>query len=134
MVRFFLGFGFGVVLTAYSFAFIGMGHGTYAPMVFTASLIALITSWGAIPAMVLGPLLWAAYFQFIPRMQPKRARLIVSVALLSTHLLAGTWLALEDSAFKRALNEELTGLVIFALLLASTMTCLFYFVSRGVDS
>ena len=103
-------------------------------MVFTASLIALITSCGDIPAMVLGPLLWASYFQFIPRMQRKGARLIITVALLSTHLLAGTWLALEDSAFKRALNEELTSLVIFCLLLAITTTCLFYFVWRGVES
>jgi len=38
MLRFFLGLGFGVVLTVYSFAFVGVGHGTFAPMAFTSSL------------------------------------------------------------------------------------------------
>lgn len=134
MVRFFLGLSFGVVLTLYSFAFVGVGHGTYAPMVFNASLVALIPRLGVWPALLLGPFLWAGYFQFLPKMQWKQTRLTITIALLATHLLTGTWLALEDSAFTRAMVQDIGGLLIFGLILGMTMTCLLYLVARGVKS
>ena len=132
MARFFLGLSFGVVLTLYSFAFVGVGHGTYAPMVFNASILALIPQMGVWPALLLGPFLWASYFQFLPKMQQKRIRLSIAIALLTSHLLTGTRLAFEDPAFARAMNEETRGLLIFGLILSTTMTCLLYFVARGV--
>jgi hypothetical protein len=95
MLRFFLGLGFGVMLTLYSFAFLGVGHGTYVPMVFTASLIALITNWGAILALLAGPLLWARYFLIIPRIQKAWIRITTTAAVLSIHLLTGIWLGIE---------------------------------------
>lgn len=131
MFRFFLGLGFGAILTVYSFAFVGIGHGTYAPMVFTASLIALITDWGAIPALLLAPFLWAFYFLLIPKMQKVWMRIACTVAVLSVHVVTGAWLAIEDPAFKRAQSNERLGLMGFGLLLATTMSCLFYFVVRG---
>jgi len=132
MFRFFLGLGFGAILTVYSFAFVGVGHGTYAPMVFTASLVALITNWGAIPALLLGPFLWAFYFLLIPKMQRASMRMVCTVVVLSVHVSTGAWLAIEDPAFKRALSNEQLGLMGFGLLLAITMSCLFYFAARGV--
>jgi len=42
MVRFFIGLLLGVILTAEALAIGGVGHGTYAPLVFTASLTVLI--------------------------------------------------------------------------------------------
>jgi len=132
MLRFFLGLAFGVVLTVFSFGFVGVGHGTFAPMAFTASLIALIPAGGAIPAILLSPFLWALYFQLIPKIQKRSIRITTTAALLSCHILSGTWLAIEDAAFTRALRDEPRGLVIFGLILALAMTCLFYFAMRGV--
>src|SRR5260370_21661942 len=132
MLRFFLGLFFGVVLTVYSFALVGVGHGTFVPMVFTASLIALITNWGVIPALLLAPLLWALYFLLIPRIQKKSLRIATTLVVLSSHVLSGIWLGSEDPAFTRALSQERGGLLVFELLLVMTVTCLFYFVVRGV--
>ncbi len=65
MFRFSMGLGFGVILTIYAFAFVGVGHGTYAPLAFTTPLIAL----GAIPTLVLGSFLWAVYFLLVPQIR-----------------------------------------------------------------
>jgi hypothetical protein len=131
MLRFFIGLGFGVTLTVYSFAFVGVGHGTYVPMAFTASLIALTDNWGAIPAVLLAPLLWALYFLLIPRIRRRWMRITTTVAVLFCHVLTGMWLGMEDHAFKRALSEERRGLMIFGVLVAIAMTSLFYFAVRG---
>ena len=88
LLRFFLGLGFGVILTVYSFAFVGVGHGTFVPMVFTASLIALITNWGAIPTLLLAPLLWAFYLLLLPKIEKIWTRITVTVAVLSLHVLS----------------------------------------------
>ena len=126
MLRFFLGLGIGFVLTIWSFGLGGIGHGTYAPTVFTCPLIALIPNWGAWPALLLGPFLWAAYFQYLPSLRRKRTRLWFTIALMSIHLFAGTWLMLDD--------QEFSGMVFFGLVLATTMVCLLYLVARGVRS
>ena len=131
MIRFFLGLLFGVILTICSFSFIGVGHGTYVPMVFTASLIALITEFGAIPAIVLGPFLWALYFLLIPRIQTKWVRIASAFMVLSVHLLSGIWLAIEDPAFWRTLSEQLPELLVFGFLFATAITFLLYLAVRG---
>jgi len=131
MLRFFLGLGFGVVLTVYSFAFVGVGHGTYAPMGFTASFVALMTNWGALPVLLMAPFLWAFYFLFIPRLRARGMRITATVAILSCHVLAGIWFAIEDPAFTRALSDQIGGLIIFILLLTTIISCLVYFAVRG---
>jgi len=131
MLKFFVGLCFGVTLTTCSFGFMGVGHGTYVPMVFTGSLIALITYFGAIPAMVLGPFLWALYFLLIPRIQTRRTRIASAVIVLSVHVVSGISLAIEDPAFRRVLSEQLRELLAFGLLLALAMTFLLYFAVRG---
>ena len=130
--RFFLGFVIGVVLTAYAFTFVGVGHGTFAPMVFAASLIALIPVAGAIPALLLTPFLWAFYFLRITRIQKRSTRVITTVVILASHVLSGAWLANDDHAFTRALDQEPGNLAIFGLILAIAMACLLYFAARGV--
>ncbi|MEP6569527.1 MAG: hypothetical protein ABJC10_07115 [Acidobacteriota bacterium] len=131
MLRLFLGLGVGVVLAVDSLWFIGVGHGTYVPMAFTASVIALINNLGAIPALILGPVLWAGYYLLIPKIQTRRLCILVVGAILSSHVLAGMWLANEDSAFTRAMNEQRRELAIFGLLLALAMFGLLYLAVRS---
>ena len=131
MIRLFLGLLFGVILTICSFGFMGVGHGTYVPMVFTSSLIALITQFGAIPAIVLSPFLWALYFLFIPRFQTKWLRMASVFMVLSVHVLSGMWLAIEDPAFWRTLSDQLSELLVFGLLFATAITFLLYLAVRG---
>jgi hypothetical protein len=87
-----------------------------------------------LPLFVLGPFLWASYFYYLPTLQRKPTRLMITGALLATHILAGTRSAIGDPAFMRAAEEERSGLVLLGLMLAATMTCLLYFVTRGVKS
>jgi hypothetical protein len=131
IIRFVIGLGFGGVLTIYSFGFIGVGHGTAAPLVFTVPFIVLVTVGAVIPSLLSGPLLWALYFFLVPRIQITLMRTITTIAILSVHILAGTWVAIEDPAFARALNEKPTGVGLFALLLAITMAYLSYFAMRN---
>jgi hypothetical protein len=131
VVRFFLGLGFGVTLTVYSFGLGGIGHGTYAPLVFTMPLIALITDGGAIFMIVLAPFLWALYFLLIPRIRTAWIRLAWAFTIFLIHVVTGGWLAIEDPAFTRTVSDDRGGLLIFGFLLAVTMSCLFYFALRG---
>jgi hypothetical protein len=62
MVRFFIGLLLGVILTVEALAIGGVGHGTYAPLAFTASFTLFIPMLGPFT----GPLLWAFYFLLIP--------------------------------------------------------------------
>lgn len=132
ILRFTLGLGFGVVLTVYAFAFAGVGHGIDVPLVFAAPFLVLVTNLGALPALVLAPLLWALYFLLMPRIQRRRWRIITTLAILFCHVLPGLWLALTDPAFARALNEERRGLAIFALLFGIALSSLFFLATRGV--
>ncbi|MFN2497740.1 MAG: hypothetical protein ABR557_01480 [Pyrinomonadaceae bacterium] len=130
MVRFFVGLGFGAILTIYSVGFGGVGHGTYAPLVFTMPLIAL-TNGGGIIMILLAPLPWALYFLLLPRIRPARNRIACLSVVLSVHILAGGFLAIQDPAFTRAVNDNWRGVLIFGFLTAITMSSLFYFTVRG---
>ena len=133
MGRFFLGLLVGVVLTVFSLGFAGVGHGTYAPMMFTAAPLSVLLVFGnLIPVIVLAPFLWALYFLRIPRIQRKWLR-ITSASVISTiHIIAGGWLAIDDSAFRRGLGENLAGVLLFVLLAAISIGLLFLFAVRGV--
>ncbi len=54
------------------------------------------------------------------------------VAILCGHVLPGTWLAMEDPAFTRALDHQQGGLAMFLLLAVITMSCLFHFAFHGI--
>lgn len=132
MLRFFLGLGLGVILTVFSFGFGGVGHGTYAPMLFTAGPLSVLLVFGnLIPVIVLAPFLWALYFLRIPRIRRAWLRITLASIISLIHVIAGGWLAIEDSAFTRALSENLIGVLLFGLLATMTMGLLFYFAVRG---
>jgi hypothetical protein len=131
MIRFLIGLCFGVILTVSSAGFVGVGHGTYVPMVFTGSLIALFTAFGVIPVMALVPLLWALYFLLIPRFQTRRARIVSAAIVLLVHIVSGVSLAIEDPAFWRVLNKQLSQFLAFGFILALAMALLIYFAARG---
>jgi len=130
MLRFFIGLAFGVILTISAFGAGGVGHGTYAPLIFTDPFVILLPDSVAIVAVLAGPLLWAAYFQFIPKIKRGSARLITLAALLVTHLLAGIFVAVNDPAFARALGQERRGLIGFAIIVVLAMSTLLVFSLR----
>ena len=130
MLRFFLGFLFGLILTLFSLGFIGVGHGTYVPMAFSGSLIAMIASFTGVIATVLVPFLWASYFLVIPRIRARSARLTSVIIVLSLHLASGIWLAIQDAAFVRVLYGQRRQLLSFALVLIAASTGLLYFALR----
>ena len=89
MARFFVGLGFGIVLTFESLGLAGAGHGTYAPLVFVSSFFAFVPILGLFAA----PLLWAIYFVVVPNLETFKIRLIVLSTVLLAHLIPGFWLA-----------------------------------------
>ena len=123
MVRFFIGLLLGVILTAEAVMFAGVGHGSYAPMVCVASVIALMP----ILALPAGPLLWAFYFLLIPNLETGRNKAIALSLVLSLHLLPGFWMSYQDPALGRA---SLFGLLIFGLTFLVTIGLLLFFSIR----
>lgn len=123
MIRFLLGLFLGAVLTVEAVALAGAGHGTYAPLVFTASVAALIPFLG----LFAGPLLWALYFLIIPNFERPGSR-VTALSLISLlHCGAGLWLAFGDPAFTRA---DPTYLLIFGVSILVTMGTLLFFIIR----
>ena len=123
MARFFIGLCFGIVLALESVVLAGAGHGTYAPAVFTSSLLALVPVLG----LFTGPPLWAIYFVVIPNMDAIKIRLIVLSTLLLAHLIPGFWLAADDPAFARA---DRTWLIFFVASFVATVGLLTFFCVR----
>jgi hypothetical protein len=115
MKRFFVGLGLGTVLTIYSFGFVGAGHGTAVPLVFTTFFIALIPQLTGLLTIVMGPFLWSLYFLFIPKLQSRRSRLITITLVLALHLSTGSWLAIQDPAFPQSVRQDRSALAGFAL-------------------
>lgn len=122
MVRFFIGLLLGVVLTAQALMFAGVGHGSYAPMVCVASVIALMPILG----LLAGPLLWALYFLVIPNLAG-RTKAITLGLMLSFHLVPGFLTAYQDPALARA---SLLSLAIFGLTFLATVGLLLFFCMR----
>ena len=87
MIRFLLGLFLGTVLTVEALVLAGAGHGSYAPLVFTASVAALIPFLG----LFAGPLLWALYFLVIPNFERPASRVIALSLVLLLHFGAGQW-------------------------------------------
>jgi hypothetical protein len=124
MLRFIIGIVFGVVLTGEALFLSGAGHGTYAPWVFAASLIALMPLL-AFPA---GPLLWGGYFLTIPNLERVKTKAIALLFVVLAHFLPGCWLASEDPGFTR--SSPLALLVFFVTLLGAIGLLFFFTLSR----
>jgi hypothetical protein len=123
MVRFLLGLFFGAVLTVEALAIAGVGHGSYAPLILTASVAALIPFLG----LFAGPLLWAFYFLLIPNLDGPGRRVIALVLVSLLHFGAGLWAALGDPAFART---DSAHLLIFGISVLVTMGFLLFFTIR----
>ena len=130
MFRFFIGLAFGVILTISAFGVGGVGHGTYAPLIFTDPFVMLLPDSAGIVAVLAGPLLWAMYFQFIPKIRQRSARFLTLAALLTAHLVAGIFVSLNDPAFARAWGQERSGLIGFAVIVVVAMSSLLFFSLR----
>src|SRR5260370_39469098 len=91
MLRFFVGLLLGVVLTIQALGFAGVGHGTYAPLVFTASVAALIPILG----LFAGPLLWAFYFLLIPNLERSWSQTVGWFLVLLAHFVPDFWVAYD---------------------------------------
>lgn len=124
MIRFFIGFLFGVVLTAEGFVLAGVGHGTYAPLVFVSSVVTLIPVVG----LFAGPLLWAVYFLLIPNLEGLGRRVFALSVLMLIHLIPGIFVASGDPAFFRA---DATHLLVFATSAVAMIGGLLFFSIRG---
>jgi hypothetical protein len=123
MTRFLVGLFLGVVLTVESLVFAGAGHGTYAPLVFTGSVLALIPFLG----LVAGPMLWALYFLLIPNFESPVSRGAALLFVSIFHFGAGLWIAIGDPAFERA---DSVYLLIFGISVVVTMGSLLFFIIR----
>jgi hypothetical protein len=123
MVRFFVGVLLGVILTVEALAIGGVGHGTYAPLVFTASLAVLVPVLG----LFAGPFLWAFYFLLIPILERSWSQAVALSLVLLTHFGPGLWVAYEDPAFARA---DSVPLLLFGITILITIGCLLFFCVR----
>jgi hypothetical protein len=124
LIRFLIGLLFGVILTAEGFVFAGVGHGTYAPLVFVSSVVALIPVVG----LFTGPLLWAVYFLAIPNLEGLGRRLFALSFVLLVHFIPGIFVASGDPAFFRA---DATLLLLFGASALAMIGCLLFFSIRG---
>ena len=123
MRRFLLGLFLGGVLTVEALALAGVGHGIYAPLVFTASLVAVIPVLG----LLVGPLLWGTYFLLIPNLERSWSQIVALLLVSLAHFGPGFWLASEDPAFARA---DSAMLLIFGITILVTAGCLLFFCIR----
>ncbi|MDX6530834.1 MAG: hypothetical protein QOH41_3124 [Blastocatellia bacterium] len=113
----------GVILTTQAVVFAGIGHGSYAPMAYVASVIGLMP----ILALPAGPLLWALYFLVIPNLDSSRSKVRALCLVLAFHLLPGSWIAYQDPALGQA---SLLALLIFVVSFLATIGLLFFFSIR----
>jgi ABC-type transport system involved in multi-copper enzyme maturation permease subunit len=122
-------FMFGLLLAFFAFLLAGVGHGTYAPTVANVSVLAFIPVLGILLGFFGAPFLWSLYFIRIPAIV-SRARRLVALGLVSLlHLVPGVWLASDDPAFTRALQQHPVGVLMYATVLILTLLCLAFLAS-----
>ena len=113
-----------MILTVEALAIGGVGHGTYAPLVFTASVAAFIPLLG----LFAGPLLWAFYFLVIPNFERSWSQIAALSLVLLAHFVPGFWVAFDDPAFARA---DPSGLLVFGITVLVTIGSLLLFCVRS---
>ncbi|HXL79379.1 MAG TPA: hypothetical protein VN951_00770 [Pyrinomonadaceae bacterium] len=111
-----LGLLLGIALTIEAALIAGVGHGSYAPLAFAASIAALFP----VVALVVGPMLWLVYFLLIPKLRTWRKSAAIFFVLL-IHIGPGLEFAHDD----RALLETNVGvLLLFAATFLVTLISL----------
>jgi hypothetical protein len=126
-VRFLLGFVFGLILVVTAFPPMAIGHGTYAPLVFSSSLLGL----SPVVGFFAPPFLWGLYFVLIRLIESSKVRTLVISLIVIMHLVPGSWVASHDPAFARAMGRDYGWLVIF---FGSLMITIAAFVIIGLRS
>ena len=107
----------GILLAAFSFEFSGFGEGTYAPMLFNASIIlSIIPGIGIIISFFGTPFLWAFYYFAIPKIKVIRTKAIVIALMFLLHVAPGALLTYLDREF----IQDKIGFGLY-----STYTCIF---------
>jgi hypothetical protein len=101
-LRFLLGFSLGLILLVTAFPPMAIGHGTYASLVFSASLLGL----SPVIGFFAPPFLWGAYFVAIRLIESSRIRTLMISLIVILHLAPGAWIASKDPAFARAMNQD----------------------------
>jgi hypothetical protein len=121
-----LGVFLGIMLTIESAFVAGVGHGSYAPLAFTASIAAFIP----FVALAVGPILWLLYFLVIPKLQGwKTTAAICSVLVI--HMLPGLYFAHDDPAI---VEMNVGTLLLFGASFLTTLLLLLFFSSRRKQS
>jgi hypothetical protein len=129
-VRFLIGFLLGLFLTGTGFSLAGIGHGTYAPMICNVGVLGLIF----LPLILfLAPFQWGLYFVLIPAITSSRWRTLCIVAVIITHLVPGYWVAATDPAFARAMNQDLSALLVYSVSLLVTLATFVFIGLRGTN-
>lgn len=84
-IRAALGFGVGVVLAAFAFAAMNLGHGTFTPAIANVSFLAFVPVLGFAIATFGPPFLWGLYFVLIPKIASPITRIVVLALLALLH-------------------------------------------------
>lgn len=105
--RWFVGAAGGTILSGLSLILTRGGHGTYAPMAWNASFLFFMP----LLALVVTPVLWAAYYELVPKIIRRRARRVTLAAIALSHTAPALWLALTEPSFRRTVEFD-SGLLI----------------------
>ena len=130
--RMIIGVLMGIGLSVLAVLLAAAGHGPYAPMAFNASALLFIPSVGIILAVFAAPLIWSAYYAFIPKIQSRHVRGVIVASLLLLHTVPAVWLASSDPAFRDALHL-VPGFLCAHFILALAAVFLLFIFSRKSD-
>ena len=125
--RFAIGFALGCALSVCAWILAGAGHGTYAPLIANAPMLAFLPIPISVVASLFGtPLLWAMYFVVMPKLDSRIFKAVAVTAVALEHLGSGAWFASEDPYFMRMLGYS-PSLIIFhaCLLIVAVITSTF---------
>ncbi len=129
--RFFIGFVLGLFLMGSGFLLAGIGHGTYAPLICNAGVLGFMFP----PfTLFLPPFQWGLYLALIPGIDSSRWRTFWVAIVIVAHLVPGVWVATEDEAFARAMNQDSVTLFIYSALLVITLAVLAFMGVQGTRS
>lgn len=130
-IRFSIGFFLGFLLTGIGFALGGVGHGTYAPLICSTGPVGFLFPPFSLFA---APFLWGLYLVLIPALEYSRWRTVWIAVVIAGHLMPGVWLATNDPAFARAMNQHQPELLIYGVILLVTFAVLGFLGLRGTNT
>lgn len=109
--RWFVGAAGGTILSGLSLILTRGGHGTYAPMAWNASFLFFLP----LLALVVTPVLWAAYYELVPKIFRQGTRRATLAAITLLHTGPALWLALTEPSFRRSVELDSDLLLVFGV-------------------